>query len=118
MERRSVDRHETKLDPTVSFSTVSGCPGLLIESNISIFSVLHQSELIAPKRYSSTICYPSTTIPSSSMASIMKFNSCESAIAFINPRMHAGHIKLHDPINYHMTTHHRSDSIICEFSAV
>jgi hypothetical protein len=47
----------------------------------------------------------------------MKFNSCESAIAFINPRIHAGHTKLHDPINDHMTTH-RSDSVICEFSAV
>jgi hypothetical protein len=50
-------------------------------------------------------------------ASIMKFNSCESAIAFINPRIHAGHTNSHDPINDHMTTH-RSDSVICEFSAV
>jgi hypothetical protein len=33
------------------------------------------------------------------MVSTMKFNSCESATAFINPRMHAGHTKLHDPIN-------------------
>jgi hypothetical protein len=52
-----------------------------------------------------------------STASIMKFNSCESAIGFTNPRIHAGHTNLHDPINDHMTTH-RSDSVICEFSAV
>jgi hypothetical protein len=26
-------------------------------------SFLHQSELVAPKRYTSTICFPSTTIP-------------------------------------------------------
>jgi hypothetical protein len=38
-----------------------------------------------------------------SMASVMKFNSCESA-TFINPRMHAGYTKSHDPINDHMTT--------------
>jgi hypothetical protein len=35
---------------------------------------------------------------SSSTASIMKFSSCESTIAFINARIHVGHSNLHDPI--------------------
>jgi hypothetical protein len=36
---------------------------LLSNSNISKMSLLHQSELVAPKRYTSTIRFPSTTIP-------------------------------------------------------
>jgi hypothetical protein len=37
--------------------------GLLSDFNISKISFLHQSELVAPKRYTSTIRFPSTTIP-------------------------------------------------------
>jgi hypothetical protein len=36
---------------------------LLSNLNTSKMSFLHQSELIAPKRYTSTIHFPSTTIP-------------------------------------------------------
>jgi hypothetical protein len=37
--------------------------GLLSDSNKSKMSILHQSELVAPIRYTSTMRFPSTTIP-------------------------------------------------------
>jgi hypothetical protein len=49
------------------------------------------------------------------MASIMNFTASESAKAFTNQRIHAGHRKLHDPINDHMNTH-RSACVVCDFS--
>ncbi len=91
--------------------------GLLSDSNTSKMNFLHQSELVAPKRYTSTIRFRSITIPVVEHGEHHEIDSCESAIAFINPRMHACHTKFHDPINDHMTTN-RSDSVICEFSAV
>jgi hypothetical protein len=76
---------------------------------------ISQSSLLPNVTQAQFVCHQPPFLLSCK-ASIMKFNSCESAIAFINPRIHAGHTKLHDPINDHMTNH-SSDSVICEFSA-
>ena len=81
-------------------------------------SFLHHSDFVAiplPNYFTSTFFYhqPQFLL----LLKHSKHHVMWVWIPFINPRMHAGHTKLYDPINIHMTTN-RSASVICELSAL